>query len=174
MNKEAKVRAKARLIVIGLLAVGVVVALAGCMGHWFTQTQTASLIIGDPVVGGGTGTILVSVTSMPNDGLASLAVKVGGLILPKAKVTNVKVTGLNGFTVLEPGYDSSTGNVVFVVCNANAGSVGGTVAKVTFSVTGTIASADITWNAAQLSLGSAQNTLITGWQLVTGKAYYAK
>jgi len=168
------VRSKVRFIVISVLAVGITVALAGCMGNWLTQTQAASLIVGDPVVSGGTGTIIVSVTGMPNGGLASLAVKAGDLTLPKAKVSSVKVAGLNGFTVPAQFYNPSTGDILFVVCNANAGSTGGTVAKVTFAASGSISSGDIVTSASSMSLGSAANTLITNWELVTGKAYYAK
>ena len=45
-----------RLILAGLVAAALAVSLVGCMGNWFTQTQKASLIIGDPVVSGGTYT----------------------------------------------------------------------------------------------------------------------
>ncbi len=167
-------RSKARLVFIGVLATVLVISISACMGNWFTQTETISLIIGNPVVSGGTGTILLSVTSMPNDGLASLAIKAAGLTLPKDNVSSVKVAGLNGFAVLAQNYGSSTGDVRFVVANANAGSTGDTIAKITFTVTGTIDSSDIGSDAAQMSLGSAMNTLITGWRLVTGSAYYAK
>jgi len=168
-------RSKGRLILAGLVAAALAASLFGCMGNWFTQTQKASLIFGNPVASGGTSTILVSVTDMPSGGLASLAVQAGGLTLPTAKVSNVQVSGLNGFTVLAQRYDSSTGNVLFVISNANTGSTGGTVAKITF--TGSITAADVATGASHMQLGSAQNTLITGWQIVggsNGKAYYAK
>ncbi len=167
-------RAKGRLILIGLLAAALAVSLFGCMGNWFTQTQKASLIIGDPVVSGATGTILVSVTSMPDKGLASLAVETGGVTLPKTKVAVVQVTGLNGFTVLAQDYNPLTGDVRFVIANANAGSVGGTVAQITFTALGLVAATDVVTNSSDIQLGSADNTLITNWQLVAGKAYYAK
>ncbi len=170
-------RSKGRLILASLVVAALAISLFGCMGKWFTQTQVASLIIGNPVISGTTGTILVSVTSMPAKGLAALAVQAGGLTLPKASVTNVDVTGLNGFTVVAQEYDSATGDVLFVVVNANAGSTGGTVAKITFTVTGTITVAQVVTDASHMQLGSAQNTLITNWQIVggtNGKAYYAK
>jgi len=170
-------RSKGRLILIGLLAGLLAGTLFGCMGNWFTQTQKASLIFGDPVISGGTGTILVSVTSMPSGGLASLAVKAGGLTLPKTKVSSINVIGLNGFTVLAQDYNTNTGAVRFVISNANTGSTGGTVAKVTFNASGSIAASEITTASSDMQLGSAQNTLITNWEAVggtNGKAYYAK
>lgn len=170
-------RSKGRLILIGLLAGLLAVSLFGCMGNWFTQTQKASLIFGDPVISGGTGTILVSVTNMPAGGLAALAAEAGGLTLPETKVSNVNVTGLNGFTVLAQDYNATTGDVLFVVSNANAGSTGGTVAKITFTASGSIAASEITTSSSDMQLGSAQNTLIRNWQLVggtNGRAYYAK
>lgn len=167
-------RAIVRRILAGLVTAALAISLLGCMGNWFTQTQEASLIVGNPVVSGGASTIIVSVTRMPNGGLAALAVKAGGFTLPKAKVSNVQVAGLNGFTIPAQFYNPSTGDILFVVCNANAGSTGGTVAKVTFTAPATISSGDVVTNALAMSLGSADDTLITNWQLVTGKAYYAK
>jgi hypothetical protein len=168
-------RSKGRLVLAGLLVALLAASLFGCMGNWFTQTQKASLIFGNPVASGGTTTILVSVTNMPSGGLASLAVQADGLTLPKTKVADVKAAGLNGFTVLAQSYDPSTGNVLFVISNANAGSTGGTVAKITF--TGSITAGDVATGASHMQLGSAQNTLIKNWQIVggtNGKAYYAK
>ena len=165
-------RLKMRFILVGILAVGVV-ALTGCMGGWFTQNQQAYLVIGAPVVTGGHGEVIISVVNMPQEGMASMAVKVDGMTYNNAKIANIAVAGLNGFTVLASSFDDATGKGVFVIANANAGSVDGTVAKLTFDATGNVTAADVAFGKDHIELGSHLNTLITGWQLSTGKAYYA-
>jgi len=103
-----------------------------------------------------------------------MAVDVDGMTYTKTKISNIAVEGLNGFIVLSSEFDDTTGNGGFVIANANAGSVGGTVAKLTFDVTGSVSSGDLPFNAPHIKLGSHLDTLITSWQLGTGTAYYAK
>ena len=101
-----------------------------------------------------------------------MAVKVDGMTYTNTKISNISVVGLNGFTVLASAF--ATGKGEFVIANANAGSVGGTVAKLTFDATGNVGTADVTFNKPHIELGSHLNTLITDWQPSTNKAYYAK
>ena len=131
-----------------------------------------SLIIGDPVVAGGTGTVLISVTGMPQGGMASMAVDVGGMTYTIGKISSITIAPLSGFTVLASEFNDATGKGRFVIANANGGVVAGAVASLTFTVTGSIASGDLTFDKTHISLASATNTMITGWQLVTGKTYY--
>jgi len=133
---------------------------------------TTSLIIGDPVVAGSTGTVLISVTGMPQGGMASMAVDVGGMTYTIGKISNVSVTGLSGFTVLSHEFNDATGKGRFVIANANGGVVAGAVAEIKFTATGSVDASDITFDKSKISLGSAMNTMITGWQLATGKTYY--
>lgn len=167
-------RARSRFILAGILAALMVVALSACMGQWFTHEQQAYLVIGSPIVTGGHGEVIISVANMPQEGMASLAVKVDGLTYNNAKIANISLSGLNGFTVLASVFDDATGKGVFVIANANAGSIGGTVAKLTFDATGSVTAADVTFDKDHIKVGSHLNTLITDWQLSTSKAYYAK
>jgi hypothetical protein len=144
------------------------------MGQWFTQEQKAYLVIGTPVIIGTHGEVIISVVNMPQEGMAVMAVDLGGLTYTNTKITSIVVAGLNGFIVLANEFDDTTAKGRFVIANANAGSVAGTVAKLTFDVTGNVGSADITFHEPHIELGSHLNTLITGWESSTGKAYYAK
>jgi hypothetical protein len=164
----------ARKAILVLLAVGLLLALTACMGAWFTQDQHAYLVIGAPVVSGTHGEVIISVVNMPQEGMASLAVDVDGMTYNNAKITNIVLAGLNGFTVLASEFDDTTGKGRFVIANANAGSVGGTVAKLAFDASGNIAAGDVTFHKPHITLGSHLNTLIMGWELSTNKAYYAK
>lgn len=165
---------RVQVIVVSILVLGLLVALSACMGQWFTHEQTAYLVIGTPVVTGTHGEVIISVVNMPDEGMASMAVDVDGMTYTKAKISNIVVAGLNGFIVVSSKFDDTTGNGRFVIANANAGSIGGTVAKLTFDVTGSVGSGDLPFNAPHIKLGSHLDTLITGWQLGTGTAYYAK
>jgi hypothetical protein len=166
--------ARTRWVVLGLLAVGLILALTACMGQWFTQEQIATLIIGDPVAAGGKWQVLISVANMPHGGLASMAVEVDGMAYTVPLISNIVATGLNGFTVLASEFNDATGEGRFVIANPTSGSTGGTILKLTFDATGVVASADITFDKTHIDLGSHLNTLITPWDLGTLKAYYAK
>jgi len=168
------IRSQARKAILGLLTVGLLLALSACMGQWFTQEQKAYVVIGAPVVTGGRGEVVISVANMPQEGMASMEVNVDGMTYNNAKITNIVLAGLNGFTVLASEFDDTNGKGRFVIANANAGSVGGTVAKLTFDVAGNIGAGDVTFHEPHIELGSHLNTTITGWELSTNKAYYAK
>ena len=163
-----------RVTVMLALLVALFLALAACTGQWFTQEQKAYLVIGVPVVTGTHGEVIISVVNMPQEGMASMAVKVDGMTYNNAKISNITLSGLNGFTVLASEFDDTTGKGRFVIANANAGSVGGTVAKLRFDVAGNIGAADVTFHEPHIELGSHLDTLIIGWELSTNKAYYAK
>ena len=163
-----------RVIVMVVVSLGLLLALSACTGQWFTREQRAFLVIGTPVITGTHGEVIISVVNMPQKGMAVMAVNVDGLTYSNAKISNIILVGLNGFTVLASEFDDTTGSGRFVIANADAGSVAGTVAKLTFDVTGSVSSTDVTFHTPHIELGSHLNTLITGWQLSTGKAYYAK
>ncbi|MEA3238394.1 MAG: hypothetical protein U9Q94_01205 [Candidatus Bipolaricaulota bacterium] len=163
-----------RVIVVVVVSLGLLLALSACMGQWFTQEQTAFLVIGTPVITHTHGEVIISVVNMPQEGMAVMAVNVDGLIYTNTKISNIILAGLNGFTALASEFDDTTGSGRFVIANANAGSVAGTVAKLTFDVTGSVSSTDVTFHTPHIELGSHLNTLISGWQISAGKAYYAK
>ncbi len=163
-----------RVIVMVMVSLGLLLALSACMGQWFTQEQKAYLVIGTPVVTGNHGTVIISVVNMPQEGMASMAVDLEGLTYTNAKISNIVVAGVNGFIVLTSKFNDATGDGCFVIANANAGSIGGTVAKLTFDVTGSVDSTDITFHTPHIAMGSHLDSLITGWEPSTGKAYYAK
>jgi hypothetical protein len=165
-------RGRIQIALLAVLATGLVLGLSACMGNWLGTPTAATLIIGDPVVSTGKGQVILSVADMTQEGLASLAVDLGGMTYPAAKVSNVVVTGMNGFTVLASQFVGGNGRLVIV--NPTSGTVTGPVAKLEFDVTGTVTKTDFTFVKLNITLGSALNTLITTWDLGTGKAYYAK
>jgi len=168
--------AKIRLIVLSLLALGLVLGLTACMGHWFTPKQAATLIIGKLVVSGNRGEVVISVANMPNQGLASIAIDDQGITFNDIDAASIDATGLNGFTVLASDFTTTAGKGCLVAANPTSGSVGGTIVKITFEVTGAnpafgIADAD----KGKVDLGTALDTLITAWDLSSNAAdYYAK
>ena len=170
--------ARTRLVVVGMLAVSLILGLTACMGAWFTQKQTPTLIIGKLALSGNRGEVLISVANMLHEGLASIAIDDKGITYTNIKGSSIKATGLNGFTVLAQDFTSTAGKGRLVAANPTSGSVGGTIIKITFEVTGAnpalgIADAD----KVKVTLGSALNTLIAqgAWDLSSNAAdYYAK
>jgi hypothetical protein len=166
-------RGRIQSALLAALATGLVLGLSACMGNWLGTSTKATLIIGDPVVSTGKGQVILSVADMPGEGLASLAVDVGGMTYT-TKVSNVVVTGMNGFTVLASEFDDLTGKGRFVLVNPSSGTVTGPVAKIEFDVTAAVTGTDFTFVKANIELGSALDALIATWVLGAGKAYYAK
>jgi hypothetical protein len=168
-------RGRIQIALLAVLATGLVLGLSACMGNWLGTPTKATLIIGDPVLSTGKGQVILSVADMPQDGLASLAVKVDGVTYVTTKVSHVVVTGINGFTVLASQFDDATGKGEFLIVNPTSGTVTGPVAKLEFDVTGTVTGAPFGFDKPKIELGSSLNTLmlITTWDLGTGKAYYA-
>lgn len=169
------------VIVVRLLglvfASGLVVGLTACMGHWFTPEQGATLIIGKPAVFGNRGEVLISVTDMPDQGLASIAIDDQGITYNgDIDAASIEAEGLNGFTVLAQDFTTTANKGRLVAANPLSGSVGGTILKITFEVIGAnpafgIEDAD----KGKVEMGSHLNTLITTWDLSSRVAdYYAK
>jgi hypothetical protein len=165
-------RGRIQSALLAALATGRVLGLSACMGNWLGTSTKATLIIGDPVVSTGKGQVILSVADMPGEGLASLAVDLGGMTYDPTKVSKVVVTGMNGFTVLAQEFVGGNGR--FVLANPASGTVTGPVAKLEFDMTGTVTSGDFHFFDANIELGSDLGALITPWVLGEGKAYYAK
>jgi len=168
-------RSKTRLVVAGLLLLGVGIGLVACMGGWFNPQVAATLIIGAPVAKGGNYEVLISGASMPDGGLASIAVDDLGFTYTNVDGSSVVATGLNGFVVLAQDFTTTPGKGRLTAPNAATGVKGGTIISITFTATGanptfTIQQGD----KGKVTLGSHQNTWITTWSLDTDKAYYAK
>ena len=142
------------------------------MGQWFTQEQTAFLVIGTPVISGTHGEVIISVANMPSEGAASIAIDKAGITYTNITGTSISVEGLNGFIVLAQDFVITSGKGGLVAANTNSGITGGPILRITFETTS--ASPTFTVAEAKVSIGNHLNTLITGWELRTNKAYYAK
>jgi len=168
--------ARTRLIVVAMLALGLILGLTACMGQWFTPKQVATLIIGKLVASGNRGEVLISVTNMPNQGLASIAIDDKGITFNDINAASIVATGLNGFTVLTQDFTTTADKGRLVAANPTSGSVGGTIIKITFEVMGANPTFEIqAGDKGKVTLGTALNTLITTWDLSSNAAdYYAK
>jgi len=174
LDKERKgvIAVRSRRVVLGLLAVALILGLTACMGGWFTHEQNATLIIGQPAISGNRGEVLISVTNMPNQGLASIAIDDQGITFDDINAASIEVTGLNGFTVLASDFTTTTDKGSLAAANSTSGSAGGTILKITFEVTG--ANPTFTLDKTKVSIGNALNTLITAWDLNIDTTYYGK
>ena len=142
--------------------------LAGCSHLWAPPKPT--LIFGPPVVEGDHGKIVVSVANMPRDGVGAIGVEFGGISYPAAKMGDFRVKGLNGFEVLAWDFHDGEGGFVAVSTTAMES---GPIAVIEFEAEGAISPAEIGIDAAKISLASAHNTLIEGFE-ISRPAYYAR
>jgi len=165
---------RVRYVILVLLAVGVVLALTACMGQWFTHEQGATLIIGNVVMTGNCGEVIISVANMPDGGLSSVGVSDQGIAFGDIKAASIEVEGLNGFTVASSHFSATANKGCLVATNITSGSEAGTILKITFETNGP--NPTFTADKTKVSIWSALNTLITTttWDLKTDASFYAK
>jgi len=144
--------------VICLAVLGLAIGIAACT-NLLTAPVGPTLLTGSVMITGDRGEILLSVKNMPDGGLASLAVVLGGITYPVAKVENVAVVPLAGFTVLAEQFAAGSGG--FLVAHSCAGLPEGEFAKLTFDVIGASpVLAEFTFKEADISMGDDSNNAI--------------
>jgi len=155
---------------ICLAAIAVAFGITACM-NWFTGAPEPTLLLGPVVIIGDQGEILLSVKNMPDGGLASLAIVLGGITYDVAKISNVSVEPLAGFTVLAEQLIAGVGG--FMVAHSCAGLQDGAFAKITFKARNDPSLADFVFTKADISMGDDSNNAIA-FVLQDAFAYYAK
>ena len=162
---------RARFIGLSVLALAAAIALAGCMGHWFTPKQQARLIVGEAVATSGKWEVLISVANMPDGGLCAVQVDPDGIALVQIDPSTVLATGLNGFLVIDDNYTDPPPKGYLVAVNAATGNEAGPILKFTFDATG--ANPQVVLDKAKIKLLSDAFTWIDDWDF-GNKAYYAR
>jgi hypothetical protein len=167
-------RVRVWLVVRGLLAVGMILSVAGCMGAWFDPPQVATFFLGKPVISEGQGEVTISVTNMPDGGLAAIHVHFGGMTYNEEKISDLAVVGLNGFgngaSDQPVASEFTDGEGGFILINL-LGVENGAILKLTFKASGNVTIGDIVLIKDQIDLTNDAITLIDSWNL---PAYYAK
>lgn len=160
-----------RVAVICLTAIAVVIGITACM-NWFAGAPEPTLLLSPVVINGDRGEILLSVKNMPDGGLASLAVVLGGIEYgTSGKISNVSVEALAGFVVLAEQFDADDGG--FLVAHSCAGLHDGAFAKIVFTATGGPVLADFVFTKADITMGDDSNNAIA-FEIRDAFAYYAK
>lgn len=169
-SREKHMNRKTRCAVIGLAAIAVAIGMTACM-NWFTGVPEPTLLLGPVVIIGDQGEILLSVKNMPDGGLASLAVVLGGITYDVSKISNVSVEPLAGFTVLAEQFTGGIGG--FMVAHACAGLHDGAFAKITFDATNDPSLADFVFTKSDMSMGDDSNNAVA-FVLQDAFTYYSK
>ncbi|MFC2108425.1 hypothetical protein ACFLS5_03085 [Candidatus Bipolaricaulota bacterium] len=158
-----------------IVLMSLALVLTSCFGHWFTPPMIAKLIVSDPIRVGGKYEVLISVTDMPDGGIAGI--QLGTQAQPAITFTNVDVAtitteGLNGFQVTSQTYTAgppATGCLIAV--NGAASIESGTVLKLSFEVTG---DPTVTLDEGLVSSANGVPAWIFAWNLATDIDYYTK
>ncbi len=162
---------------LGLLVVlaSLAVVLTSCFGHWLTPPTIAKLILSDPIRVGGKYEVLISVTDMPDGGIAGI--QLGTEAQPAITFTNVDVTtitteGLNGFEVTSQTYTAGPpAKGCLIAVNGAASIESGTVLKLSFEATG---DPTVTLDENLVSPANGVPAWIFAWDLAIDVAYYTK
>ena len=169
--------ARARLVVVGVVIVGLGIGLTACMGGRFNPQLVATLIIGDPVAKGGKWEVLISVANMHNGGAAGIQFGIAGdeaiTFSNNVDAATIVAVGLNGFTVGAQNYAAGPPpKGALIATNPATGVVGGTILKLTFEAAGEPTRPVV--DEAKVKPSDDNNIWITPWALGTDRAYYAK
>jgi hypothetical protein len=141
-----KQRRWATLCVLGLIVAS---GLTACM-FAISTPQVPTLILGEVAIIGHRGELLISVTNMPDSGLASVAVDLGGITYDITKISNVTLEGLFGFKIVVEQFVAGDGG--FVAVQPSSGLPGGVFIKLCFDVTGDVSLADFQFTKADFTL----------------------
>ena len=156
----------ATLFVLGFI---VATGLTACM-NVISTPQVPTLILGEVVIIGGRGELLLSVTNMPDSGLASVAVDLGGIMYDPAKISNVTLEGVFGFKIVVEQFVGGIGG--FVAVQPSAGLPGGGFVKLCFDVTGNVSLADFQFTKADFTFAD-DNHQAFDFEMTDVHEYYA-
>jgi hypothetical protein len=156
-------------LLVGSLFLLLALTLVGCLGPWPVREVTPTLYLGEPVVGGGQGHLLISVADMPGGGIAAILVDREGLLYDAEKVSGIAIEGLNGFAVAVSQFANGEGG--FILVNISFALESGPALKLTFDAHGIAKHGDIRLLADHITLVSNTLALIENWKT---PAYYAR
>lgn len=148
---------------------GALLWLFGCT-HLWQQPLSPTVVFGPPLIEGDVGKIVVSVANIPDGGLGAMAVKLGGFEYPENKMDDITVVGESGFEALAWQFSGGEGGFVLA---SSSGIKAGPVAEIRFRANGKVNPADIHIDPGKISLCSAENTLVPGFEGRVS-AYYAR
>lgn len=140
-----------RSLVLCILGISLAFALTSC-AYWFMIPKIPLLTVGPLTVSSDRGEIIFSVANMPNGGLASVAVELGGLDYDVNRISNVRIEGLSGFEVAASGFEN--GECAFLLCNPCSGLLEGEFARLTFDVADDAILDDFTFRKRNITLGN--------------------
>jgi len=156
-------------VIVGGLAI--LLITAACIGFWNTPAPIGQVIVGDVVVVGTQGTVLIAVADMPGGGLASI--QFGDADDPAIVMTNidpatVQVEGRNGFVITAENFDATGGSLIALNMAAVERNE---ILKFTFRVGPGTPEFDV--DASKVTLGSDGEAPIALWDLST-PTYYGR
>ena len=167
-------RGHQRKLALALIVLGLVLPLlAGCSACWDLLQIRPTIVVSPPSqTSGGTWIVTVSVTNMPNGGLAGIAIGPNGLTFsPDVDLGSVEIEALNGFIITWLNLPAPAPSGCLTALNPIAGVEGGFIFRITFAATSN--SPSITLDETVIDLIDALNEFITNWEIVTAE-YYAK
>ena len=167
MPSTRKTLQKNAIPLVGL-GLAVMLLLVGCISSWLVRDATPTLYLGEPVLDGSRGHLSISVTNMPDAGLAAIHVGLGGLLYDEEKVSAIATEGLKGFVVLVSQFANGEGGFLLVNLSAVEN---GPILRVTFDAHGNVKYGDIRLLADHITLVSDVLAPIENWKT---PAYYAR
>ena len=168
MIATGTMRNRKRLATLCTLGIVLALGLSACT-FLFSNPPVPTLILGEVIALGGCGELLLSVTNMPDGGMASISIVVGGIAYDAAKIANLTAVGLQGFEVLAEQFVGGNGGLS--AAHSCAGLPAGKFVLLRFDATGDVTLTDFTFDKTKIALGDDDNQAIT-FDLTTAVDYY--
>jgi len=149
-------RKRRSIITFGLFLFGLVIVMTGCT--LFPQGTTALIAATTDQF------ITVSVTNMPDGGLASFSADAGGFTFDPNIISVDSIQAIGGFQLLSSQIDNVNGEVRWGTANPTGGVVNGTILLMNITVKVSFFSPDlagVSWARGKLTLGSDNNNEIS-------------
>lgn len=162
---------RAKFVLLVIMLASIVVNFSACVSF----KPSTALIIKDVEVAdrlGAKAKIYIAVTGMPNGGIATIQVNVGGFSWDPNMIKILDIKGLNGFTVLAKSFDNTKGTGGFGATNPTNGVQSGNILELIVKrvIPSNVTSTGLEIAKSVLFMADAANNWITTYTLVNGEA----
>jgi len=148
--------------VLGLAALALVLAAAGCLeGLFAPEIPATGLVVSEPSqLNDGTWVVLVSASEMPA-AVSGIQIGADGVVTENVDRGSIAASGMSGFVVTAQRFDDASPLGQLVAVHPSGGVADGKLLRFTFAATGT--APRLTLDETRITLSNDQDTALDEW-----------
>lgn len=154
---------RTRQILLLVLLTALALAAAACSALWGTREPGPVVTLRQPTRVGASWEAILSVSNMPDGGIAGICIANGGISIDRAADGTTTVSGLNGFTVTAQDFAPPSPEGALMALGVSTPLIEGKLLKISFRTSDS--NPTLTLEPSRMSLLSASKTWITDWTL---------